>query len=194
MPGLVSCFILIWCHLFVPGAWAGCDKWLRTLSDPALQHVFPCTRWFSSSGKSSQGCSWLLNVTTGQAWCWACYIHHHLALSENHTALKSGQHCVSGNEHCQIESLDSEGHNSAFTCTGDRRGRQCYAQIPLHHFFCIISVRFPGWGCSPLFEDCSWATGAILLAGSESRKFTSLLGTRLWKLSSLAPGWDNSEA
>lgn len=119
--------------------------------------------------------------TTGQVQCSTCYLHPLLALSENHTALKPGQHCASGNKHCQTESLHSEGCNSAFSPAGV--GDDISA---MPRALYIISVP-PRLGCSSLFEDCSWAMGVLLLAWSE-KMFTSPLRARLWTLSSLTTG------
>lgn len=133
--GLVSCFMPIWCLLYIPGAWAGCNKPLRTLLDPALSHMFSLLpEGYPAVVTAAIAANSYWVFSTGQALCWACYIHHLIALLGSHIALKTGQHSASDNKHCQIETLDIEGHNWAFTCAGAGGGRQCYAQIPVHHF------------------------------------------------------------
>lgn len=137
MPGLAAFVSFrIRCHLFVPAAseQAVISHW--GLSDPVLDIFSFHSRWFPSMATVARA---TLTVTEcspqARVQCSTCYLHL-LALSENHTALKPGQHCASGNKHYK-QSLHSEGCN----LVGDD-----ISAMPRALY--IISVCLPGWGAA----------------------------------------------
>lgn len=187
---LVSCFIPIWYHLYVPGTWASSDQPWRTLSDPALSCMFVffilLDGYPAVVTAAIVANSYWVFVHYGRGAVLSMLSHYLTILLENYNALKTEQHSASDNKHCQIESLDTVGHESSFTHTGC--GRMLGLCPDPSASFLYAS---PAWGCtcSSLLQDYPWATGAVLPVGTESRKFTSPLDARTWKLSSLAAGW-----